>query len=116
MTKDDGAYRFLTGADMEPGAVLARFPGARFVARARLDGKDGEIWGIVVRLPVGAEVDRGVSRAVVADDGRRFEAAIEHGGRPVGEPAAVVAAARYWELPPAYVRRLAAASGETGGV
>ena len=113
MVEDDAAYRFLTGADMDPTAVLARYPGARFVARAALATEaaagdaTGEVWGILIRLPTGGMAgDAGESRPVVTDDGRTFRAAVAEGGRPVGDPPAVLAAARYWELPPAYVRRL----------
>lgn len=117
MSEGDGAYRFLSGAGMEPGEVLARFPGARFVARARLaEGAGDEVWGIVIRLAEGQPAaGGGETRPVVTDDGRRFVAATEGDGRPTGEPAAVLAAARYWELPPAYVRRLAGAAGEGDG-
>ena len=104
------AHRFLSGADMDPTAILAAYPGAQFVARARLgvgpdDGDGG--WGIVIRVvpSVDAHAD-GDDREVVTDDGRRFRAIVVNGGRPAGEPGAVLAAARYWELPPSYVRRL----------
>lgn len=117
MSEDDGAYRFLSGAGMEPGEVLTRFPGARFVARARMaEGGGDEIWGILIRLAEGQPTaGGGETRPVVTDDGRRFVAATEGDGRPIGEPAAVLAAARYWELPPAYIRRLAGGSGEDAG-
>ena len=105
-----GVHRFLSGADMDPTAILAAYPAAQFVARARLevgaDAADG-VWGILVRvLPsVDASAD-GDDREVVTDDGRRFRAIVTNGGRPAGEPGAILAAARYWELPPSYVRRL----------
>ena len=101
------AYRFLSGAEMEPGTVLAAYPGARFEARARLaEPGDGDVWGILIRTASSVETDAGDVREVVTDDGRRVRAAAAGGGRPTGEPDAVLAAARYWELPPSYVRRL----------
>ncbi|HEU0115470.1 MAG TPA: hypothetical protein VFQ80_12375, partial [Thermomicrobiales bacterium] len=44
---------------------------------------------------------------VTTDDGRRFLAAVPS---PVedADPAKVIAAARYWELAPAYIERLVA--------
>ena len=103
-------FRFLSGADMDPTAILAAYPGARFVARARLGvGPDDgdEVWGIVIRVVSSAETSTdGDDREVVTDDGRRVRAIVTNGGRPAGEPGAVLAAARYWELRPSYVRQL----------
>ncbi len=113
-----GSYRFLSGAEMDPTEVLTRYPGSRFVARARLlsqeagEGAGEEIWGILVRVPSAEGTGiAGEERQAVTDDGRPFPALVEDGGRPAGEPRAIVAAARYWELPPAYVRRLEAEAG-----
>ena len=94
---------------MDPTAVLAAYPGARFVARARLAAAEeqDEVWGILIRVPAETGEDDGADeREVITDDGRRFRAIAVGGGRPAGDPAAVLAAARYWELPPSYVRRL----------
>jgi hypothetical protein len=107
------AYRFLSGAEMDPTAVRATYPGARFVARARLLGggpgdASDEIWGILIRVPGSGKRGDAEEREVVTDDGHRFRAAVVDDGRPSGDPAAVIAAARYWELSPAYVRRLEA--------
>ena len=106
-------YLFLCGADMEPTLARTTYPGARFVARAKLSAGGGtaadEVWGILLRVPVLPATDAAdEERDVVTDDGRRFQAVAVGGGRPTGDPAAVLAAARYWELPPAYVRRLPA--------
>lgn len=115
-------HRFLCGADMDPTAVRAAYPGARFVARARLATEPGgddpapeEIWGILLRLPPGDDPDQAAAeeRGVVADDGRRLRAVAVGGGQSAGDPAAVLAAARFWELPPAYIRRLV--GSEPGG-
>lgn len=115
----DGIYRFVSGAGMAPSLVRARFPGGRFVARARLDdaGDAGEdpVWGLLIRLAAaGNRAAADATRPVVTDDGRRFVAAVADGGRPDGEPAAILTAAQYWELSPAYVRRLAAAAENAG--
>jgi hypothetical protein len=112
------AYLFLSGAEMDPTAVLAAHPGARFVARARVSAdrhevaspfagslaNDGpiEVWGILIEHARGS----GETRQAVTDEGRQIEAVIGDAAFASGEPDAVLAAARYWELPPAYVGRL----------
>lgn len=96
---------FLCGADMDPTALVTARPGARFLARARLadSGAPGR-WGILIETPpLAADADAPL-RPVVTDDGRTFEARAEEA--PAGDAADVLAAARYWELPPAYVRSL----------
>lgn len=105
-----GTHRLLTGADMDPLAIRRAYPEARFVARARLERStsDTEVWGVLLRdaaphTGVGADV---ASMLVVTDDGRAFDAMIAGDGTPVGDPAAILAAAKYWELPPDYVRSL----------
>jgi len=115
VTEDGAAYRFLSGAEMDPTVVRETYPGAVFMARARLacgeagDASD-ETWGILIRVPGAGETRETGEREVITDDGHRFRAAVADDGRPTGDPAAVIAAARYWELLPAYVRRLAAES------
>jgi len=91
---------------MAPGAVLAAYPGANFVARARLTDAADEVWGILVRVQVATAAADGPACAVETDDGRRFAALAPGDGRPAGDPAAVLAEARYWELPPSYVAGL----------
>lgn len=100
-------YRFLCGADMEPGAILAGYAGATFLARARLIAGDREVWGILIQTP-GPPAPGEEAHAVETDDGRRFTAHTPHGPTPSGDPASILAEARYWELPPHYVARLAA--------
>lgn len=97
--------RFLCGADMDPTALRAARPGATFLARARLAGTaEPGVWGLLIETPL-SETDEALPlRPVLADDGRAFEARADE--VPLGDPAAVLAAARYWELPPAYVRSL----------
>jgi hypothetical protein len=117
------ACLFLSGAEMDPTAVLAAHPGARFIARARVyakqheiaapfaksvaDGGEAEVWGILIEHASAASSE---TRQAVTDEGREIEAVL---GGPLasGEPKAVLAAAKYWELPPAYVGRLRDAIG-----
>jgi hypothetical protein len=65
-----------------------------------------ETWGIVIETP-DAPVT-GDARSAVADDGRVFAVTVPPPDD--ADPAAVLAAARYWELPPPYVRRLMSAA------
>jgi hypothetical protein len=110
-------YLFLSGAEMEPERVRGAWPEARFVARGRLEprplgavaapaGIRYETWGIVIETP-DAPVTGDV-RGVVSDDGRVFSVTVPP--PDATDPAAVLAAARYWELPPPYVRRLMSAA------
>jgi hypothetical protein len=62
-----------------------------------------ETWGIVIETPDAPVA--GEARGAVADDGRAFAVTVP--ALEDADPAAVLAAAQYWELPPAYVRRLA---------
>ena len=110
-------YLFLSGAEMEPERVRDAWPEARFVARARLQprplgavaapaGVRYETWGIVIETS-DAPIP-GDARGAVADDSRDFAVIVPS---PVDtDPAADRVAARYWELPPPYVRRLAFAA------
>jgi hypothetical protein len=116
-------YLFLSGAEMEPTAIRTAYPEARFVARARIaaDGAavspafaaevEGEVWGILVQVP--GSIPATASREAFTDDGRPFPAALVGEALVGGEPGEALAAARYWELPPAYVARLKAALAAT---
>ena len=109
------AHLFFSGADMDPAAIRIAYPGARFVARSRLITTDvapppayaglqgTDIWGILVAVPV---QPAGSLVNVMTDDGRQFQAHLGPGGLLGGAPEAVLAAARYWELPPPYIGRL----------
>ncbi|MBA3450757.1 MAG: hypothetical protein H0T18_06055 [Chloroflexia bacterium] len=110
-------HLFVSGAEMQPERVRATWPEARFVARGRLQprplgavmapaGPQYETWGIVLENPDAPVA--GETRGAVTDDGRTFAVVVV--APDDGDPAAVLAAARYWELPPAYVRRLAHAA------
>jgi hypothetical protein len=118
-------YLFLSGAQMNPTAARAAYAGAQFMARARLQAKpdevaapfaqalaagSDEIWGILFQFN---GQPTGESRTAVTDDGREVQVSPR---LPLldGDPAAVLAAARYWELPPAYVERLATAVSGDG--
>jgi hypothetical protein len=114
---DRAVYLFLSGAEMQPERVRDAWPEARFVARGRLEprplgavappaGARYEAWGIVIETP--GEPATGDARSAVTDDGRIFAVTIYPADD--ADPAAVLAAARYWELPPPYVRRLAIAA------
>jgi hypothetical protein len=101
---------------MAPEAIRRAFPAASFVARAWLGDPAQPVWGVLI-AGAGPAAEAPIAE-VTTDDGRRFLAAVPS---PVedADPAAVIAAARYWELSPAYVERLvaaqAAASSEEGG-
>ena len=110
-------YLFLSGAEMQPERIRGAWPEARFVARGRLQprplgsvaaptGVRYETWGIVIETPDAST--SGETRGAVTDDGRVFAVTIYPADD--ADPATVLAAAQYWELPPAYVRRLAIAA------
>jgi hypothetical protein len=109
-----GVLLFLRGAEMQPERVRAAWPEARFVARARLaprplgavpppTGAEYETWGILIEAPDGAA--EGEVRTAVTDDARTVSAVMALPDD--ADAAAVLAAAKYWELAPPYVRRLA---------
>jgi hypothetical protein len=106
---------FCSGEAMTPEGIRAAFPEGRFIARGsvQVDATqvpepfrtvvDGEVWGVAIQI----DGDRdGLAATVTLDDGRQLEAVVAepHLG---GDPAAVLANARYWESPPAFVDRLA---------
>ncbi|MCA9876400.1 MAG: hypothetical protein KC442_01415 [Thermomicrobiales bacterium] len=104
---------FLQGAEMQPSRIRAAWPEARFLARARLTPRPQgpvappaspayEAWGIVIEAPAGVTGD---ARHVVTDEGQPLQVTVPTPDD--ADPKAVLAAAKYWELPPPYVRRLA---------
>jgi hypothetical protein len=117
MTAPLPEYLFLSGADMDPTALLRAQPAARFIARASTVADAGEtasafaagleraVWGVLVELPKAPD-GRLPRRIVTTDDGRHFIASCAGEHFLAGDPAAVYAAARYWELPPAFTKRL----------
>jgi hypothetical protein len=70
------------------------------------NGTRYETWGILIEMPQ-ADVS-GETRGVVTDDRRALTAIVP--AADDADPAAVLAAAKYWELPPGYVQRLAHAA------
>lgn len=104
---------FLQGAEMQPSRIRAVWPEAQFVARARLTPRPHgaafpvthpayAAWGIVIETPTEME---GETRAVTTDEDHSLEVVVPTPDD--ADPQAVLAAAKYWELPPPYVRRLA---------
>lgn len=119
---DREQFLFLSGGDMHPTEVIASHAGAQFVARARLEeqgesrpvqGSEDvtEIWGILVRVPEPEGGPPEPECRVVTDEGRTFAARVVTPTGAAAEPAATLAAARYWELPPSYVSSLRRATG-----
>lgn len=109
-------FVFLCGADMDPTAVRARFPDARFVDVAHCAGPlpgltamddlaDGGVWGILVRASAAGMGDEAVEIAVTLPDGEQALARLATRPADVADAGAVAAAVRYWELPPAYRMR-----------
>ncbi len=108
---------FLWGADMNPTTVRARWPGSRFVATARAAGLlsrsaglppeafGPEIWGIVVET---GDVQRGTPVPLTLADGASATAMLVDAPGGAGNPAEILAEARYWELPQAYRDRIVA--------
>jgi hypothetical protein len=117
--------QFLTGEAMWPDRVNRRWPGAQFVARARIERNDvllpaafailaaPAIWGVLIALPVGTPGD-GSAVIATTDLGDVFGAWFESTELLEGDPESVVAAARYWELPWRYVGALRDALGAQG--
>ncbi len=115
-------YHFRCDDQMWPSQVNAEWPGAQFVARgsipaAAIEGS-GErllnadpVWGILIEIP-GSTVE-GNLVTVETDDGRRFEAQI-HSPLPAGDLEALLAVARYWELPPSFIAHLKEALAAAG--
>ena len=108
---------FYSGEAMQPATIRRADPTARFVARGavartgaslpdRFAGHVGDqVWGIAVEVQGDAPSDE-PTMDVTLDDGRMLTATL---AEPLldGDPAAVLANARYWELPPAFVALLA---------
>lgn len=121
---NSGTLLFLSRSDIWPSQIHSAYPNARFVARARTDARAVEIaepfrshvgpdiWGLLI--DVGNPSDTATSRKVFTDDGRSLEVKIADGAMLDGNPADVLAAARYWELPPAFIDQMKAALADAG--
>ncbi len=119
-----GTIQILTGEAMWPDRVNARWPGAKFVARARFDAGDSQrpaafqsldapaTWGVLIALPDDAA--SGVLVEATTDLGDSVAAYFEAGELLAGDPEGVVAAAKYWELPWRYVGALRDAVAAAG--
>ena len=105
---------FYSGELMNPQAIRAAYPDARFIARASIPVNneeiathfapviEGTVWGIAVDP---GTVVPGEERTATADDGRSLTVAL---AEPLlgGDPKTVLANAQYWELQPAFVAAL----------
>lgn len=105
---------FFSGEGMTPESIRAAYPKATFIARGHVRVEpeavaepfraaiDGQVWGIAVAVAL--EID-GAALIVTLDDGRQIDAVL---AEPLlsGDPALVLANARYWESPPAFVDRI----------
>jgi hypothetical protein len=119
------SIQLLTGEAMWPDRVNHRWPGAQFVARARIERDDASlppafatltapaIWGVLIALPAG-EPGIGKSVAATTDLGDRVDVWFDPNELLQGDPESVVAAARYWELPWRYVGALRVAVAAQG--
>lgn len=124
MNERGGTIQILTGEAMWPDRVNTRWPGAQFVARARIDANDASrpdafqsldtpaIWGVLIALP--GTPATGVPVKSTTDLGETVEAFFDAGELLAGDPESVVAAAKYWELPWRYVGALRDAVATTG--
>lgn len=122
--QNEANIRILTGADMWPGRINHRWPGAQFIARARFDAGDARrptgfasldtpaTWGIAIRIP--AHETSGTIVTATTDRGETIRALFDAGELLAGDPEDVVAAARYWELPWRYVGALKDAAAAQG--
>lgn len=97
-------YRFLCGADMHPTTVRMTHPQATFIARAKITGPQGDVWGILLHTPFGSDDLLRPEMQTTTDDGRTFTAHADP--TPFGDPNDLLMAAKYWELPPAYIKTL----------
>ena len=105
---------FYSGELMSPEAIRSVYPEARFIARVSIIADvepiaerfapviDQTVWGIAV--DVGADLP-GETILATADDDRSIRVVL---AEPLlsGDPVTVLANARYWELPPAFVAAL----------
>lgn len=113
-----GTMIFLCGADMHPLVARKRYPHGRFIeiARASLPlpglasfpgGDVAAVWGILLRVPESRAND-GPRIAVTLTSSLQTTAVLGTTEQDVADPATVLAAVRYWELPGAYREAMAA--------
>lgn len=102
---------FVCGADMEPGAIRARFGAARFTGIGSIAvgdfsdfAVDGDrIWGLIIE---GIDVQDGATIEIQRRDGSVVAGVLASSPDDVADRSAIVAQARYWELPAVYWRGL----------
>lgn len=115
----DATYAILLGADMaperihrQPELVEGRSVGIGMIHRNDLAGLQlpvpevDEIWGVVFRLAAGTRLD-GPVVPVTLRTGEGIEATVPTAPADLDNREAVLAAARSWELPAAYLDALA---------
>ena len=119
MIENDAAYAILFGADMEPERIRQHpdTAGGRFVGIGAVDASESarldlplpdapEVWGVVIRLAPGSSPD-GPKVSVSMRTGEAIEATVLTHAVDLGDRAAVLAEAHYWELPVPYRKALA---------
>ena len=113
-----GTMIFLCGADMHPLVARQRYPRGRFIEIARaslplpgLASFPGRgvpaVWGILLRVPEQRAND-GPRLAVTLTSSLQTAAILGTTAADAANPAKVLAAVRYWELPGAYREAMAA--------
>src|SRR6476661_5771015 len=115
-----GTMIFLCGADMHPTIARKRYPHGRFIEIARAQcplpglasfpggaGEVAAVWGILLRVPE-SRADDGPRIAVTLTSSLQTAAVLGTTEADVADPAKVLAAVRYWELPGAYRQAMAA--------
>lgn len=108
---------FLCGEDMDPTAIRQRWPEAKFLGLAWVNGMlsrgfglpagalGSQIWGILIDAKT---TQTGMYVPVTRRDGRSATAVIVGDRSSAGSLAGVLAQARYWELPRDYRDRIEA--------
>lgn len=109
----DATYAIFLGSDMDPERIKARpdMAGGRFTGIGAVTARDmaglelslpevDEIWGVVMQLP-GTHID-GPTVPVRLRTGEDIVAAVLTTPADLDNRDAVIAEARYWELPLAY--------------
>jgi hypothetical protein len=106
-------YIFLCGADMNPVGIRANpgYAGAKFIGIGSVAAEtfpglaalDGRVWGILLESNA-ATGSPGIE--VIDRQGKTLRATLGTGAADIADVDAVIAEARYWELPVAYWRGL----------
>lgn len=111
-----GTMIFLCGADMHPQVAHGRYPHGRFIEIARAAcplprlgsfPSGAAVWGILLRVPENRTSD-GPRIAVTLTSSLQAAAVLGTEPEDVADRDEVLAAVRYWELPGAYRKAMAA--------